>query len=72
MPSESKMIQLAALWKSKSGNSLHGYFGDARIVIIPNKHKSADKHPDYIVLIAPKEPKPDGAAQAQDQGSPGL
>lgn len=60
MSSEQKkqdMIPLTGLWKSSTGKSLQGYFGNARIVIIPNAKKTEDKHPDYLAFIAPSEPK---------------
>mgnify|MGYP000131412197 CR=1 FL=1 len=43
--------ELGALWvrEGKSGKYFYGKFGDQACVIFRNKHKTSDKHPDFIV-----------------------
>jgi len=48
------LISFGGLWKntSKSGKTyLSGYFGDAKLMIFPNKSDN-EKAPDYKVYIA--------------------
>ena len=62
-----KMIQVAALYKSKSGRSIQGKFGDARLFIIPNSRKKSDRHPDFLVFIAPVDRQQQPAQQQQHE-----
>lgn len=52
------LIRIGALWRSQSGKVLTGKLGEARLVILPNRHKEAgDKRPDYVVFVtAPDQP----------------
>lgn len=53
------MVRLGGLWKNvdKQGAVyLSGDFGSAaRMVILPNKHKTESRHPDYHVYVDNKE-----------------
>lgn len=50
-----KMITLSGLWKSKSGTSLSGTLGGARLVIFKNNKKTSDKQPDFYLAIAEQQ-----------------
>ena len=43
------LVKVGALWDKP--NSFQGKMGEARLVILPNKHKKEDKHPDRIVYV---------------------
>lgn len=49
------MVRLGGLWKNKSKNGLQylsGQFGGrARMIILPNKKKSKESEPDFVVFI---------------------
>lgn len=55
----SPMLKLGALWKSKNGSeNLSGTINnDLRIVVIPNRYKTEDRHPDFVVMLAQNEKK---------------
>lgn len=54
------MIKIGALYKrqGKNGEFLAGKFGDASIMIFPNKNKTDVKQPDYEIIIAENKQKP--------------
>lgn len=49
------MLTATGLWKSKSGTSLSGTWGNVRVVVFQNKRKTADNQPDYYLSFAEKE-----------------
>lgn len=71
---KSDLIEIGVAWLSKSGNAWTGKFGNARLVILPNKNKTADNQPDMKVFVAPqsdgfdasKEPKSQPPAELDD------
>lgn len=55
------LVEISGLWlnTTKEGHKyFKGYMGQAEIVILKNKYKEEDKHPDYILYVAKKR-KPD-------------
>lgn len=56
---KAQMIKLGALWNPRNGGQvLTGSInGDVRIVVMPNRYKKEDKHPDWILYLAPNEKK---------------
>jgi len=64
------MIRLGGLWQNKTKKTgemfLSGTFSPGvAMFVFKNKNKKEDKHPDYVLCIAQKEPKekkPDDAA----------
>lgn len=56
-----KMITLGGLWKSKTGTSLSGFLGDAKVVVYKNTKKTDPKQPDYRLAIA-ERPRPEGSS----------
>lgn len=53
-------VQLTGLWKSTSkagDNYLSGNFGSGRLMIVTNKFKKTEKHPDYIMYVVPPRKK---------------
>lgn len=75
------MIYVSGLWKnqSKAGQFyLGGTMGGVKILIFPNRNKTADNHPDFHLLFGQRERKDDrqvddGPADpfAMDDGDPG-
>ena len=66
------MIKLTALWlkRSKDDESyMSGNVGDANIIIMRNKYKKSDNHPDYIVYITEPQKK-DGTARERKEDIP--
>lgn len=66
--SDSNMIKMGAFWlsESKSGEKyFSGYLNGAKLMIFKNKHKTEDKHPDYIMYLAPNPKENDGAAKQE-------
>ena len=60
-------IQLTGLWKSTSkagDNYLSGNLGSGRIMILTNKFKKTEKHPDYIMYLMPPRKKEDEQPKA--------
>lgn len=51
---------------------LSGTLVGAKVVILPNKFKREDKHPDYNLLITEKEEQGDHKALAQPQEDPAF
>lgn len=50
----SNLIQLSGLWLNESSNGdtyMNGYLGSARLLVFKNKHKTEDKHPDYVLYV---------------------
>jgi hypothetical protein len=55
--SSSNFYRLCGLWKRKGKDGqtfLSGPLGNNSILIMPNKFKTEDKHPDYVLFLAPK------------------
>jgi hypothetical protein len=54
-------VQIAGLWANVNQNgeitSMSGSLGGARLLVIPNKFKREQKHPDYKVFIVQNPPK---------------
>jgi hypothetical protein len=63
-------MKVTGLWKSRSGESISGTWGGVRLVILPNKYKTEDKHPDYVAYLAPIEPKEEKQAPATPSEAP--
>jgi len=64
------MIKITSLWKNKSKSGteyLSGYLGDSKIMVFPNGYKKEDKHPDYVVYIAPNKKKDEGQSDRSNQ-----
>jgi uncharacterized protein (DUF736 family) len=57
--SNSNLIRLTGLWKSKSksgGNYLSGTISaSSKLLILPNSKKEKDSDPDFIAYVAPQE-----------------
>lgn len=66
-----EMIPLGGLWvnETKDGQQyLSGYLGQAKLLIFINQYKQEDKHPDYVMYVAPNKPKPEGTGKAKTLG----
>lgn len=64
------MIEIGALWKSKSGKTFSGMLGKARLVIMVNqKKKEGDRQPDFRVFIAPSNEERQPAAAPASTGA---
>lgn len=58
-----KLIKIAGLWKNDTGTAIKSAkFADAvtiepgmRLIVLPNKKKEQEKHPDYAAFLAPVE-----------------
>lgn len=69
------MVSLCGLWikKDKNGNTyMTGKLGSANIMVMKNKYKKEDKHPDYKILVANPKPKNEapGANNSQEEELP--
>lgn len=56
----SDLVKLGALWlgKDKDGKTMMtGLLGDARLMVLRNGYKKEEKHPDFILYVAPSEKK---------------
>lgn len=56
------LIQIGGLWKNKTEDGktyLAGYLGNARLLIFPHGFKETEKHPDYVMYVAPNKTKSD-------------
>jgi len=53
----SDLIKIGSLWinDSKEGKILTGRLGDAKLLLLKNKYKKTDKHPDYNIYVAKNE-----------------
>jgi len=52
------MVRLTGVWERTTVDGatyLSGTLGSARIIILPNKHKDKDAHPDYIIYLEQQE-----------------
>lgn len=60
------MIKLTGIWQNEGqkGTYFTGKLGDAKILILKNNFKNADKQPDYIMYI--DEPKKKEGQQQND------
>lgn len=59
--------RLSGLWKNKGKDGktyLSGSLGSARLLVMPNGYKKADKDPDYIVYVVPAEKKAEPAQES--------
>ncbi len=68
----SEMIKVSALWKQKTKageDFLNGKLGDAKLLIFKNKHKKSEKHPDYIVYLAPYEKKEENTGRLNESAA---
>jgi hypothetical protein len=68
MANDSKLINATGLWKQKTkdgGTYLAGSMGGVRVLIFPVRDKKSDKSPDYSLVFAPNEPKPDAKTQGE-------
>ena len=57
---DSTMVKITGLWQNedKKGNKyLSGSMGSAKVLIFKNNYKEQDKHPDYIMYLAPQKKK---------------
>ena len=70
-------LKLTGLWKKRiEGSGIEfftGYLGSAQIEIWPNRYKTADNHPDYIMYLTEQfkkdKPKTDSETPAFDDKS---
>lgn len=58
----SDLIKIGALWvkESAKGKYMQGKFGDANLILFPNRYKKTDNHPDFLVYVAESRKKEDG------------
>jgi len=59
--------RLTGLWKNKTRDGktyLSGKVGLARLLVLPNDFKKADKDPDYYAYVVPSEKKNGGPSPA--------
>ena len=51
------LVKVCGLWSkdTPAGQMLSGNLGQVRVVILPNKYKKEETHPDYNLFIAPKD-----------------
>lgn len=52
-----ELVEVTGLWKTKTGDGLVGYMGDARVLIFKNTFKKEEKHPDYKLFVTRKSEK---------------
>ena len=66
------MVKLAGLWKQAKDGKTHYLSGNlgpgVKILVFVNKFKKEDKHPDYVVYLAPVEKKGTGSEPSPDTG----
>ena len=63
--------RLSGLWKNKGKDGktyLSGSLGSARLLVMPNDYKKAERDPDYIAYVVPAEKKAEPAAQRSLEG----
>lgn len=68
MANESNLVKLTALWvnETRQGKKyMSGYLGDSRVLMFKNEHKTEDKHPDYVLYVAPKDAKKEVKEETQ-------
>jgi len=54
------MLKLCGLWKNKKHDGelfLAGNLGGTRVVVMANKFKSEDTHPDWIIFLDERKSK---------------
>jgi len=59
--------RLSGLWKNKGKDGktyLSGSLGSARLLVMPNDYKKAERDPDYIVYVVPAEKKAEAAQKS--------
>jgi len=59
----SELLKVCGLWKGEDKNGktmLSGSMGGVRVLVLLNKFKEKDNHPDYQLFFAKKERKEDG------------
>ena len=73
-----KFFNLTGLWKKKTkdGNQtfLSGSLGRFSVLVMPNKNKTEDKHPDYNLFLAPSRRSQEddgGGGEGRDPGEDG-
>ncbi|MEL7433030.1 MAG: hypothetical protein AAFN11_03705 [Chloroflexota bacterium] len=62
------MIQLGGLWANRTKDGeiyFSGYLGNAKLLIFKNKFKTEDKHPAFVMYVAPN-PKNNSAPTQDD------
>ena len=58
---KSDLVRIGGLWRNTNarGTYLSGKLGQAKLLVFENGHKADDKHPDYIMYVAPSKPPED-------------
>lgn len=72
--SQNKWIELSGLWTKQNdkGKFMTGTLNGYTLLILPNGHKSEDRHPDFRLLLATEKrtqqekPKPKPAETFED------
>ena len=67
--SENGMIRLGGMWKQEKDGKTYlagNLSATARLLLFKNENKNGQNDPDWILFLAPKQPKP---AQTQPQQS---
>ena len=69
------LLKLCGLWKQEKEGKDTFYSGKVnqgmKILVMKNKYKTEDSHPDLVVFLAKAEPRPDAQpapAAAKDDG----
>jgi len=76
MANEQKMINIGGLWVNKNSKGeiyLAGYLNGARLLVFKNNYKESDKHPDYVMYVAPNQQRQNassGEFEKQASGEP--
>lgn len=61
------MVKLTGLWTGKTAAGdpkMTGRMGSARVLILKNKFKKQDNHPDYELFLVPIEKDGNGQGEA--------
>lgn len=55
------MVRLGGLWKNVDRDGvefLSGNLGNGRMIVLPNKHKTRENDPDFILYVREKQENP--------------
>jgi len=70
---QSNLIPLCGLWKNESKGGiayLGGTLGMCKVLVFRTSEKRGENSPDYMLYIAPKPPKQEGAEADDKNGTP--
>lgn len=63
-----ELVEIGALWWNRDQTSMNGAFGsNARLLVLPNKYKQADNHPDFKIFVTREQRPRQGQGQSQGQ-----